>query len=145
MQFGTGVLLRGLPDYYINKANNQGSFNGSVAIVKSTAKGSIEAYRIQDSLYTICVRGVQHGQTFCENVISGAISRVLAASEDWGKILEIAASATLEVVISNTTEVGIQLVEDDIFAYPPISFPGKLLAVLNHRFEPLMAIIASEL
>ena len=28
LQFGTGVLLRGLPDYYIDKANKQGIFNG---------------------------------------------------------------------------------------------------------------------
>jgi tagaturonate reductase len=24
IQFGTGVLLRGLPDYFVNKANQQG-------------------------------------------------------------------------------------------------------------------------
>ena len=28
LQFGTGVLLRGLPDYFIDKANRQGIFNG---------------------------------------------------------------------------------------------------------------------
>ena len=28
LQFGTGVLLRGLPDYFIDKANKQGIFNG---------------------------------------------------------------------------------------------------------------------
>ncbi|HEX8348884.1 MAG TPA: altronate oxidoreductase, partial [Hymenobacter sp.] len=28
IQFGTGVLLRGLPDYLIDKANRQGVFNG---------------------------------------------------------------------------------------------------------------------
>ena len=26
LQFGTGVLLRGLPDYFIDKANKQGVF-----------------------------------------------------------------------------------------------------------------------
>ena len=30
LQFGTGVLLRGLPDYFIDKANRQGIFNGRV-------------------------------------------------------------------------------------------------------------------
>ena len=28
LQFGTGVLLSALPDYYIDKANKQGIFNG---------------------------------------------------------------------------------------------------------------------
>lgn len=30
LQFGTGVLLRGLPDYFIDKANRQGIFNGRI-------------------------------------------------------------------------------------------------------------------
>ena len=34
LQFGTGVLLRGLPDYFIDKANRQGIFNGRVVVVK---------------------------------------------------------------------------------------------------------------
>jgi len=38
LQFGTGVLLRGLPDYYIDKANRHGIFNGRVVIVKSTSQ-----------------------------------------------------------------------------------------------------------
>ncbi len=39
LQFGTGVLLRGLPDYYIDKANRRGIFNGRVVVVKSTDTG----------------------------------------------------------------------------------------------------------
>ena len=30
LQFGTGVLLRGLPDYFIDKANRMGIFNGRI-------------------------------------------------------------------------------------------------------------------
>ncbi len=36
LQFGTGVLLRGLVDYLVDTANKQGVFNGRIAIVKST-------------------------------------------------------------------------------------------------------------
>ena len=39
LQFGTGVLLRGLPDYFIDKANKQGIFNGRIVVVKSTDGG----------------------------------------------------------------------------------------------------------
>ncbi|RZK33373.1 MAG: altronate oxidoreductase, partial [Hymenobacter sp.] len=39
LQFGTGVLLRGLPDFLIDQANRQGIFNGRVAVVKSTDGG----------------------------------------------------------------------------------------------------------
>lgn len=77
LQFGTGVLLRGLPDYFIDKANKQGLFNGRVVVVKSTAQGSIDAYATQDGLYTICIRGVKEGASVSENWINASISRVL--------------------------------------------------------------------
>lgn len=135
LQFGTGVLLRGLPDYFIDKANRAGIFNGRVVVVKSTDKGNTSEFDQQDSLYTLCIRGITDGKHVEENIISSAISRVIAASENWSSVLEVAADPALEIIISNTTEVGIQLVEDDIFADPPVSFPGKLLAVLYKRYQ----------
>ncbi len=44
LQFGTGVLLRGLPDYFIDKANKKGVFNGRVVVVKSTDGGDAVAF-----------------------------------------------------------------------------------------------------
>jgi tagaturonate reductase len=37
-QFGTGMLLPGLPDYFFGKANRKGIFNGRVVVIKSTSK-----------------------------------------------------------------------------------------------------------
>jgi tagaturonate reductase len=135
LQFGTGVLLRGLPDYFIDKANRQGVFNGRVAVVKSTDTGSITEFDVQNNLYTIYSKGVEHGKEVSEQVICSAISRVLIASKDWSAILDIAKSKDLQIIISNTTEVGIQLVEEDIHQQPPASYPGKLLAVLHERYK----------
>ena len=125
LQFGTGVLLRGLPDYFIDKANKQGIFNGRVVVVKSTDGGDADVFEKQDGLYTICVRGIENGIKQQENIICAAISRVLSAKNDWNKILECAHNPQLKIIISNTTEVGIELVQDDIRRYPPVSFPGK--------------------
>ncbi|TGE23434.1 tagaturonate reductase [Hymenobacter metallicola] len=135
LQFGTGVLLRGLPDYLIDKANRQGIFNGRIVVVKSTDGGDITAFTRQDGLYTLCIRGIEDGQQIEENVVSSAISRVLSAKSQWAEVLRFAQSPDLAVVISNTTEVGIQLVADDIRRTPPQSFPGKLLAVLYARWQ----------
>ena len=135
LQFGTGVLLRGLPDYFIDKANRQGIFNGRIVVVKSTKKGGISEFKQQDCLYTICVRGIADHEKIEENIISSSISRVLDATKEWDKILEFAGSPDLEVIISNTTEIGIKFVEDHISACPPVSFPGKLLAILYRRYE----------
>lgn len=134
LQFGTGVLLRGLPDYFIEKANRSGVFNGRVVVVKSTG-GDAAAFEKQDGLYTLCIRGIEGGKRIDENRICSPISRVLSANEEWSGILECASNPDISIIISNTTEVGIQLVEESIFQSPPASFPAKLLAFLYERFK----------
>lgn len=151
LQFGTGVLLRGLPDYFIDKANRQGVFNGRVVVVKSTDSDST-AFDKQDGLYTLCVRGVEAGKKIEETIINSSISRVLSAKDEWSEVLQCAHNPNLQVIISNTTEVGIQLVQDDIHRLPPVSFPGKLLAFLLERYKAFagsrqsgMVIVPTEL
>jgi tagaturonate reductase len=135
LQFGTGVLLRGLPDYFIDKANRTGIFNGRVVVVKSTDTGTVDDFDKQDNLYTIYSKGIVNGEEVSTQIISSAISRVLSAAKEWEAILEVAKSPELQVVISNTTEVGIKLVKEDVRKHPPASFPGKLLAVLYERYQ----------
>ncbi|REA56885.1 altronate oxidoreductase [Dyadobacter luteus] len=134
LQFGTGAFLRGLSDYYIDKANREGLFNGRIVIVKSTDEGDLKAFDRQDNLYTICSRGIKDGRLAEENVICSAISRVLSARTQWSLVLDLARNPAISVVISNTTELGIQLSPDDIYQWPPLSYPGKLLAFLYARF-----------
>lgn len=135
LQFGTGVLLRGLTDFFIDKANKQNVFNGRVVVVKSTDSAGADAFDTQDGLYTICVQGLENGRQTEETIINGAISRVLSAKSQWKEILNCAHNAELNIIISNTTEVGITLIEEDIHQAPPASFPGKLLAFLHKRYE----------
>ncbi|WP_254244769.1 tagaturonate reductase [Hymenobacter sp. BRD67] len=107
-----------------------------MVVVKSTDGGDATAFARQDGLYTVCVRGVEDGQPVSQDVVCASISRVLSAKSQWAEVLEVAASPALQIVLSNTTEVGIVLDEtDDVRATPPLSFPGKLLAVLLARYE----------
>lgn len=135
LQFGTGMLLRGLPDYFIDKANRMGIFKGRIVIVKTTSRGDVSAFGKQDGLYTLCIRGIQDGQKAEENIINSSISRVLNAEHEWQQILQCAHNLALQLIISNTTEVGIKLVNDDIRHHPPVSYPGKLLSFLFERFN----------
>lgn len=136
LQFGTGVLLRGLPLYFIDKANRKGIFNGRVVVVKSTDKGGTEAFDNQNGLYTLCVRGKENGQLVDKKIINCSISRVVSANSDWASILECAVNKDIQIVISNTTETGIKLVKNDnISSAPPTSFPGKLVAFLYERYN----------
>lgn len=136
LQFGTGALLSGLPDYYIDKANKLGIFNGRIVVVKSTDTGDIDAYETQDGLFTHCVRGISQQKVTEEYIINASISRVLSAKSQWQLVLECAANPEMQIIVSNTTEVGIVLVENDrIKGNPPVSFPAKLLAFLYERYK----------
>jgi tagaturonate reductase len=135
LQFGTGVLLRALPDFIIDKANKKSFFNGRIVMVKSTGTGDTDAFNKQDGLYTVCIRGIDKGKKVVENCIISSISRVLSASSEWNAVLETAANPQMQVIISNTTEVGITLIKDNVHATPPQSFPGKLLSFLYQRFK----------
>src|SRR5690606_27636328 len=135
LQFGTGVLLRGLPDFFIDKANRQGIFNGRIVVVKSTDKGSTDEFLKQDNLYTLHTKGIENGVEVQQSTIISSISNVFSASSQWNAILDTALSEDLEIIISNTTEVGIVLnSRDDLQASPPASFPGKLTTLLYRRF-----------
>ena len=152
LQFGTGVLLRGLPDYFIDKANRAGVFNGRIVVVKSTGVGTTDAFDEQDALFTTCIRGIEGDLEKEELVINSAISRVLPANTHWERILDLAGDPEMQLVISNTTESGIIFVEEDIRQSPPVSFPGKLLSFLYRRYthfqgsaESGMVIVPTEL
>ena len=154
LQFGTGVLLRGLPDYYINEANNHHIFNGRIVVVKSTGgNGNSHEFAAQNSLYTHCIKGIEGNATVESYIINAAISRVINATENWQEVLKCASNLQLQIIISNTTEVGIILLEEDsVHALPPRSFPGKLLAFLYARYKAFngsvnsgMVIIPTEL
>jgi tagaturonate reductase len=134
LQFGTGVLLRALPDYFIDKANKQGIFNGRIVVVKSTDSDSTPFHN-QDGLYTVCVRGKSNGKDIVENIINATISRVISAKSDWQSILDCAANPEMQIVLSNTTEIGITFVNEKITNEMPSSFPGKLLAFLLKRYK----------
>jgi tagaturonate reductase len=135
LQFGTGVLLRGLTDHVIDKANRAGIFNGRIAVIKSTSTGGTDAFAQQDNLYTLQMKGIENKQLTEETVINTSISKILSAAAEWDLVLKEAENSELTVVISNTTEVGLQLVKEDITQRPPSSFPAKLLAVLHHRYK----------
>ncbi|PWT73554.1 MAG: altronate oxidoreductase [Bacteroidetes bacterium] len=135
VQFGTGVLLRGLIDYFVDKSNKAGKFGGRIVLIKSTSGGEAGAFSRQDNLYTHCIRGIENGINIQENIINASISRVIDAKSAWEEVLALACDPNLELIVSNTTEVGIRLVNENIHSAPPQSYPGKLLAFLYQRFK----------
>ncbi|MFB6455036.1 tagaturonate reductase [Chitinophaga sp. Hz27] len=134
LQFGTGVLLRGLVDYLVDKANKQGIFQGRIVVIKST-DGDTNDFDQQNSLYTTHIKGISQGELVDSVLVNASISRVLQSNAEWVEILKTVHQPDLQTIISNTTEVGIQYVPEKVTEGVPSSFPGKLLAILWERFQ----------
>ena len=92
----------------------------------------------QEGLYTLYLRGSENGQKVDDKRVISSVSRCLNPYEKAGyeAMMELAASDELEIIVSNTTEAGIQYdpscKKDDC---PPSSFPAKLTQVLYHRYQ----------
>ncbi|HWV58993.1 MAG TPA: tagaturonate reductase [Longimicrobiales bacterium] len=147
VQFGTGGFLRGFVEYFIDAANRSGDFGGRIVMVGSTGSGRDSAVNEQDGLYTLLTRGIEGGVAREEYRIIGSVSRALSAATQWADVLALARDPDLELVFSNTTEVGIVLDDGDApDASPPRSFPGKLTRFLYERarafdFDPDRGVV----
>lgn len=134
VQFGTGAFLRGFVDYFLDRANREGHFGGRVVMVGSTGSGRDSVLNDQDGLFTLAIQGIVDGEPRQEHRVIGSVSRALSAADEWDAVLACARNPELEIVFSNTTEVGIALDESDrADDAPPRSFPGKLTRFLYER------------
>jgi tagaturonate reductase len=132
--FGTGAFVRGFVCFFLDEANRQGRFGGRVVMVGSTGSGRDRAVNRQDGLYTLSSQGLSDGAMREERRVVGVVSRALSARDQWDHVLACARNPELELVFSNTTEVGIRLDEGDRpDLNPPRSFPGKLARFLLER------------
>lgn len=135
LQFGEGNFLRGFVDYMIDIANEEGVFDGSIAIVKPISYGSLESFHKQECQYSVSLRGLEDGKPKVINRIIGSITEAVGAYEDYDDYMTYAKVESLRFIVSNTTEAGIVYDENDRFEdNPPRSYPGKLTKLLYERY-----------
>ena len=135
-QFGEGNFLRAFADYMIDIANEQGVFEGGVAVIKPIPTGSFAPFERQGNAYTVILRGLEKGKQVVKHRIVGSIAQTIDPFADYQRFLALARSEDLRFVISNTTEAGIVYDETDRFDQEPAnSFPGKLAQFLYARYR----------
>ena len=138
MQFGEGNFLRAFVDYWFDLANEKADWNGKCVLVQPIAPGLAKMINEQEGLYTLYLRGSENGQKVDDKRVISSVSRCLNPYEkaDYEKMMDVAASDDLEIIVSNTTEAGIvydpACQQNDC---PPSSFPAKLTQVLYHRYK----------
>src|SRR5665213_2110115 len=107
VQFGTGAFLRGFAEYFIDEANRAGRFNGTIVAVGSTGSSRDAVLNAQDGLYTLLVQGIENDVPVQHQRIVSSLSRALSARDEWAAVLALATDPAIELIVSNTTEVGI--------------------------------------
>ncbi|MBR5177429.1 MAG: tagaturonate reductase [Lachnospiraceae bacterium] len=149
IQFGEGGFLRSFVDVFIHKMNEQGLFGGKVVVVQPIAKGLIPVINEQKGVYHQFLRGVDNGNVVDECIKVTSISRGVDPYTDYAEYLKLAQNPDMRVIISNTTEAGIEyLGTESLTDAPPKSFPAKLTALLYERFKaglPGFIILSCEL
>ncbi|PYP44247.1 MAG: altronate oxidoreductase [Gemmatimonadetes bacterium] len=128
LQFGTGMLLRALCAASVDAANSAGVFSGRIAVIQSTPQGHARAINMQDGLFTLVERGLEHGAPVERTRLVGAISRALVADAEWPAVRDVVARPELQVIVSNVTEAGFR---------SDASFPHRLTDLLQTRFMRL--------
>ena len=149
MQFGEGNFLRAFVDDFFDIANEKTGYNGKVVLVQPIAQGLTELINKQEGLYTLYLRGSENGVRVDDKRVISAVSRCINPYGEWDKVLELARSSDLEIIVSNTTEAGIVHDTESTFDQtPPVSFPAKLTRVLYERWKagkPGIVMLSCEL
>lgn len=135
LQFGTGNFLRGFIDWAVDILNEKTSFNGDIQLVQPHGKSPATALNEQEGLYHVITRGFQNGQVVEEERLITSIRSAINPYLEYESFLALADNPELRLMVSNTTEAGIYFdLKDEQPGMVPISFPGKLTALLYRRF-----------
>jgi tagaturonate reductase len=149
LQFGTGKFLRGFVDLFIHELSETQSARDRIVMVQSTGTQRAEIFNRQEGRYHVTIRGLEGGRKVDRTLVVQSVSRALAAKTAWLEILEVARGDALATIVSNATEAGYTLDEDESPRdSPPRSFPAKLLSVLQTRFHagrPGVTVLPCEL
>ncbi len=136
IQFGEGGFLRGFVDWIFQIANDKEIFNGNAVVVQPIEKGMCDMLSAQNCVYTHVTRGLSNGKAVVDKKIIDMISRCVNPYENYEDYLKLAENPDFRFIVSNTTESGIVYRKGDkLEDAPAVSFPAKLTALLNKRYN----------
>jgi tagaturonate reductase len=136
LQFGTGNFLRGFADWMIQLGNNRLGLEMGVVAIQSVSNDN--TLGSQKGLFTVVERGLVDDEFRSTAQRIDVIQRVVNAQTQFDIFLKEAENPDLQIVLSNTTELGIQFDGTNVtFSDPATTFPGKLTQLLFRRFQCL--------
>ena len=105
-------------------------------VVQPIEKGMCQVLADQNGEYNLFLRGIENGQVVNEHTHITSISRALNPYTQYEEYIALAKNPDLRVLVSNTTEAGIEyLGTEKLTDTPPRSYPAKLTQFLYERFK----------
>ncbi len=142
IQFGTSRFLQAHVDLFVHEAHDAGQAIGPIAVVQTSGSpdraGRVSAFGHPDG-YPVIVRGMENGAAVESTVTVRSVDRGLSASTQWDELKTLFAT-DVRFVVSNTGDRGYEISDGDKGSSlrsgeVPQSFPGKLTALLHHRWR----------
>jgi len=128
IQFGEGNFLRAFVDWMMT-AN-------SVIVIKPRPGKGLERLLQCNCRYSVGLQGIDNGEIVNTIEPIESIAGAINPYEQFEEFLRIAELPNVKLVVSNTTEAGIQFDPNCLFSdKPALSYPGKLTQLLYHRWQ----------
>ncbi len=136
IQFGEGNFLRTFVDAYFDALNKEEKEKYAVSIIKPIPFGNLDAFRKQNNLYHIVLRGVSNGKAVEKVYAIDSIQESIDPFVDEESFYALAKDPEVKLLVSNTTEAGIAFNPNDKEGgFAEISYPAKLTKWLFVRYK----------
>ena len=134
LQYGEGNFLRTFVDLYFDTLNSEGG-EYAVSIVKPITFGNLDNFIKSNNKYNVVLRGVRDNNAVEEVYKVNVLDQVIDPFVDKNAYNALALDSELKVIVSNTTEAGIQYNANDKFdSFETVTYPAKLTQFLYTRF-----------
>ncbi|TPP07163.1 mannitol dehydrogenase family protein [Rhizobium glycinendophyticum] len=137
LQFGTSRFLQAHADLFVSEALDHGHAIGPITVVQTSGDPGratrVGALAAQNG-FPVIVRGMEGTTPVEREVRVRSVRRALSTATDWQEVRRVFVEEA-EVVLSNTGDRGYALADQDGLEGVPRSFPMKLLALLQARYQ----------
>lgn len=129
--------MRAFADWMIDVLNEKAALNAGVAVVQPINNGLVDLLEKQQGLYHLIMRGLSNEQVVNEKRLISCIQQTVNPFTDPDTFFQLAKGEDLQLILSNTTEAGIEFDPRDLPADGELArtFPGKLTQLLYARYQ----------
>lgn len=135
IQFGTGNFLRAFIAPVFQDLKDRKLANPAICIVESTGSGTTASLAEEQFRYPVWTTGIQNGKEVNEEVAIDCIQSGISLPEDHHVLMNLATNPSLEWILSNVTEAGFVLQNEEPLPSFPASFPARLTYLLLTRYQ----------